>query len=351
MTVQRKIIHIDMDAFFAAIEMRDDPSLLHLPLAIGGKPEERSVICTANYIARKYGVRSAISSWKAKKLCPNLVLLPPNGAKYQQESEYIQAIIARYSDIIEPLSLDEAFIDVSNSKHCGGSATLIAQAIRDDILRERGLTASAGIASNKFLAKVASDWNKPNGQFVIPPHMVDKFMLTLPVEKIYGVGKVTHKRLLALGIKNCGDLQAYNILSLTQHFGKFGAQLYELSRGIDRRTVDNTWIRKSVSVEDTFAEDLYSLDECLAEIPRLREKLLGRFARLSEQYFIKKLFVRVRFADFTKTTAECSLFLSPNRENFSELMGIAFRRKNMPVRLLGLGMGLSQEPNKQLSFW
>jgi DNA polymerase-4 len=265
----KKIIHIDMDCFYAAIEMRDNPRLKNKPVAVGGNPEKRGVICSCNYIARKFGVHSAMATAKALRICPKLILLPVNMEKYRAASEKIHKIFRSFTDIIEPLSLDEAYLDVTDCKHFCGSATLIAKSIRDKINWQLKLTASAGVAPNKLLAKIASDWNKPNGQLVITPENIESFISSLPVKKIFGVGKVTAEKLTKLGIKTCADLQKISLHDLIKRFGNFGAQLYELCRGIDNREVKPNRIRKSLSVEETFMQDLVSQDECLAKLPNM----------------------------------------------------------------------------------
>ncbi len=229
----RKIIHVDMDCFFAAVEMRDNPALRDIPIAIGGSRERRGVISTANYPARKFGVRSAMPTGMALKLCPHLTLLPGRYEAYKEASRQIQAIFSRYTSLIEPLSLDEAYLDVTDSAHCHGSATLIAQEIRQTIFNELQLTASAGIAPVKFLAKIASDLNKPNGQYVITPADVPEFLRTLPLGKIPGVGKVSAAKLEAMGLRTCEDVQKYDLAMLLKRFGKFGRVLWERSQGID----------------------------------------------------------------------------------------------------------------------
>lgn len=250
----RKIIHVDMDCFFAAVEMRDNPALRDIPIAIGGSRERRGVISTANYPARKFGVRSAMPTGMALKLCPHLTLLPGRYEAYKEASRQIQAIFSRYTSLIEPLSLDEAYLDVTDSTHCHGSATLMAQEIRQTIFAELQLTASAGIAPVKFLAKIASDLNKPNGQYVITPADVPEFLRTLPLGKIPGVGKVSAAKLEAMGLRTCEDVQKYDLAMLLKRFGKFGRVLWERSQGIDERDVNNDRLRKSVGVERTLAK-------------------------------------------------------------------------------------------------
>lgn len=233
----RKIIHVDMDCFFAAVEMRDNPALRDIPIAIGGSRERRGVISTANYPARKFGVRSAMPTGMALKLCPHLTLLPGRFDAYKEASNHIREIFSRYTSRIEPLSLDEAYLDVTDSVHCHGSATLIAQEIRQTIFNELQLTASAGVAPVKFLAKIASDMNKPNGQFVITPAEVPAFLQTLPLAKIPGVGKVSAAKLEAMGLRTCGDVQKCDLVILLKRFGKFGRILWSVVRGLTSATL------------------------------------------------------------------------------------------------------------------
>ncbi|AOE49903.1 DNA polymerase IV [Kangiella sediminilitoris] len=333
----RKIIHVDMDCFYAAIEMRDDPLLRKAAVAVGGSPDKRGVIATCNYEARSYGVHSAMASAHAKRLCPNLIIVPPNFDKYRHDSKVIRSIFSKYTPLIEPLSLDEAYLDVSDSEHYKGSATYIAQAIRHEIHKELNLTASAGIAPNKFLAKVASDWEKPNGQFVITPDEVDAFMLELPVKKIPGVGKKTSEKLHNMGVYNCADLQKLELLDLTRKFGSFGQNLYYLARGIDNRPVITHYPRKSLSVENTYDRDLYTLEDCQDQLPRLMETLKHRLARSNIDSPVNKLFVKVKFSDFSATTVEKTSF-GVNDDLFYELMDEGFHRREKSVRLLGIGV-------------
>lgn len=334
---QRKIIHCDCDCFYAAIEMRDDPTLVGRPVAVGGRAERRGVIATCNYEARAFGVRSAMSTASALRLCPGLVLLPPDFERYRAASRQILAIYRDYTPLVEPLSLDEAYLDVSGVDRCGGSATLMAQEIRARIHAEVGITASAGIAPNKFIAKVASDWKKPNGQFVVRPHEVDAFVAALPVKKLFGVGKVTAERLHALGVDTCGDLRRFAAAELAQHFGSFGEQLYRLCRGDDRRAVVPDRVRKSLSVETTYDRDLPDLAACIAALPALLEEFAHRFARARDMPPVHKAFVKVKFADFTQTTAECVSTVLDGAVCLP-LLEEAYGRKGLPVRLLGVGV-------------
>ncbi|WP_058912007.1 DNA polymerase IV [Entomohabitans teleogrylli] len=337
----RKIIHVDMDCFYAAVEMRDNPALRDIPLAVGGSREQRGVISTANYPARKYGVRSAMPTAMAFKLCPHLTLLAGRFDAYKEASSHIRDIFSRYTSRIEPLSLDEAYLDVSDSVHCHGSATLIAAEIRQSIWRELQLTASAGVAPVKFLAKIASDLNKPNGQYVITPQQVPAFLQTLPLGKIPGVGKVSAAKLENLGLRTCGDVQKSDLALLLKRFGKFGRILWERCHGIDEREVHNDRLRKSVGVERTLAEDIHSWSECEALIERLYPELERRLAKLRPDLLIARQGVKLKFNDFQLTTQE---HVWP-RLNKADLLATAYktwqeRRAGRGVRLVGLHVTL-----------
>ncbi len=338
----RKIIHCDCDCFYAAVEMRDDPSLRGRPLAVGGRPDQRGVVATCNYEARKFSVRSAMSTSQALQRCPDLIVLPPAMDKYRAASKQILAIYRDYTALVEPLSLDEAYLDVTDSPHCRNSATLIAQEIRTRIADTVGITASAGIAPNKFIAKIASDWNKPNGQFVVRPQEVDAFVAALPVDKLFGVGKVTAARLKKLGAFTCEDLRSWSMPELQHHFGKFGSKLHGLCRGIDRRQVSPSQERKSVSVEETYVTDLPDLDACLRELEPLIDLLRQRVRRADAERHIRKLFVKIRFDNFRRTTAECvSSVLDASL--CRKLLDTAHQRAARPVRLLGVGVRLEED--------
>ncbi|WP_020393921.1 DNA polymerase IV [Thiolinea disciformis] len=342
-TSLRKIIHIDMDCFYAAIEVRDNPVLRGKPIAVGGSPDARGVVATCSYEARQFGVHSAMPMKTAMRLCPNLIRVAPRRAVYQAVSAQIHSIFSAYTDLIEPLSLDEAYLDVTAASQHQGSATLIASEIRQRIWQELQLTASAGIAPNKFLAKVASDWHKPNGQFVIRPTMISKFMLTLSVKKIPGVGQMTSERLAELGVRTCADLQTWSEEKLCAEFGRFGTRLYDLARGIDHRpvSVDNTY--KSISVEDTFATDLPDLVSCYAELPALFQALKQRLAKAQETQRLvpKSLVVKIRFHDFVLTTAQTTTSLV-EQHLFLPLIKQAWERRQVPVRLLGVGVHFAE---------
>jgi len=339
--MNRKIIHCDCDCFFAAIEIRDDPSLQGLPVAVGGDPGKRGVIATCNYEARKFGIHSAMSSATAKRMCPDLIIIPPSKDKYSTASKQIHAIFRDYTGLIEPLSLDEAFLDVSQSDKCQGSATLMAREIRQRVKDELHITLSAGIAPNKFLAKIASDWNKPDGQFVVRPDQVEDFVAGLPVRKIFGVGKVTAEKMQRIGINTCRDLQALSKSELSQEFGSFGERLYQLSRGLDDRPVVSSHPRKSISVEHTYDQDLPSVEHCLAELPDLHDKLLKRMHASRQDINIAKLFVKLKFNDFISTTVEQSA-QELDMHLFQQLCQTGYSRGDKPVRLLGLGIRLRE---------
>lgn len=326
--------------------MRDDPSLRGRPLAVGGQADQRGVVATCNYEARRFGIRSAMSTAKALQRCPDLIVLPPAMDKYRIASRQILAIYRDYTEKVEPLSLDEAYLDVTDAPQHKGSATLIAQEIRARIAEEVGITASAGIAPNKFIAKIASDWNKPDGQFVVRPQEVDAFVAALPVDKLFGVGKVTAEKLKKLGALTCEDLRSWSLPELQHHFGKFGERLFDLCRGIDTREVIATRERKSISVEETFARDLPNLSACFAHLPELQLRLLQRIQRAKAQREIRKLFIKIRFADFRHTTVEC-LGTAPDEQQFRKLMETGYRRRSIPVRLLGVGVRLAEEKSEE----
>src|ERR1700677_3084016 len=266
----RKIVHIDMDAFYASVEQRDDPALRGKPVVVAWKGK-RSVVCAASYEARQFGVRSAMPAVTAERLCPQAIFVPPDFTRYKAVSSAVREIFQRHTDLIEPLSLDEAYLDVTENKTGLATATKVAIAIRRQIREELNLTASAGVAPNKFLAKIASDWRKPDGLFVIQPQEAEAFLLPLPVGRIPGVGKVTEKNLEDLNIKTVGDLRGLELKVLNELFGRYGLRLYELSRGIDHSPVVPNRVRKSISAEDTFPEDI-PLPVTESAIRRLAEK-------------------------------------------------------------------------------
>lgn len=341
MQSNRKIIHIDMDCFYAAVEMRDNPSLIGKPIGVGGPANKRGVLCTCNYEARQYGVRSAMPTRLALEKCPELIILPVNMSKYKSVSQKVFKIFKEYTPLIEPLSLDEAYLDVSNCHQHQGSATLIAQAIRKRILQEEGLTASAGIAPNKLLAKIASDLNKPNGQFVIRPQDVDQFVLDLPVRKLHGVGKVTFEKLQQLNIETCGDLQKCSYQQLSHLFGRMGEQLYQFAHGHDNRPVNACRQRKSISVETTFEVDL-DPTHCPEQLHQLIAQLKTRIAQASQPVYFNKIFIKIKFNDFTQTTVEKQIE-QLELATLKALLLTGLNRHNKTVRLLGIGVRLKED--------
>ncbi|MBA6418543.1 DNA polymerase IV [Pseudomonas neustonica] len=335
----RKIIHVDCDCFYAAIEMRDDPRLRGRPLAVGGDPGKRGVISTCNYEARAFGVHSAMASAYAKRLCPDLLIVPGRMSVYREASAAIQAIFTDYTDLIQPLSLDEAYLDVTESQACRGSATLIAREIRQRVQASQGITVSAGVAPNKFLAKIASDWNKPDGLKVILPDEVEAFVHQLPVTKLHGVGKVMAERLKRVGVDVCSELLPWRKQDLVREFGSFGERLWQLARGIDDRPVVVESKRQSVSVEHTYEHDLPDLDACQAALPPLLDKLAERLGRLDSVYRVSKPFIKLKFHDFTQTTLEqAGAPITP--EGYAELCAQAYARGGRAVRLIGVGVRL-----------
>jgi DNA polymerase-4 len=300
----RKIIHIDMDAFFASVEQLDNPELKGKPVAVGGSGE-RSVVAAASYEARKFGVRSAMPSVIAKRLCPDLIFVRHNFSRYTEVSEIIMEIFREYTDIIEPLSLDEAFLDVTEDKKNIGSATVIARKIRKEIKSRTGLTASAGISVNKFLAKIASDINKPDGLFLIKPEDAEKFIEELVVEKFYGIGKVTAQKMHKLGIHKGADLKNWDLVSLVRNFGKAGVFFYDIVRGIDERPVETDQERKSIGTELTYEKDLTTSFEVIAELYKLEKELMERLGH--SETTGRTITVKIKFADFRQITRSKTL--------------------------------------------
>ncbi|MGR5528794.1 DNA polymerase IV [Vibrio alfacsensis] len=333
--------------------MRDNPKFRGVPLAVGGHEKQRGVISTCNYEARKFGIRSAMPTARALQLCPNLLVVPGRMHVYKQVSQQIRAIFERYTQTIEPLSLDEAYLDVTNATVCRGSATLIAESIRNDIYNELGLTASAGIAPIKFLAKVASDMNKPNGQFVIPPDKVQEVVDKLPLEKIPGVGKVSLEKLHQAGFYLCEDIKNSDYRELLRQFGRQGASLWKRSHGIDDREVVVERERKSVGVERTFNQNISTYDECWKVIEdKLYPELEKRLEKASPDKSIIKQGIKLKFADFQLTTIE-HIHPQLELEDFKELLRDILKRQNgREIRLLGLSVMLKPEQQaRQLSFF
>lgn len=340
----RKIIHVDMDCFYAAVEVRDNPSLKGKAVAVGGRTKSRGVLTTANYEARKFGVRSAMPTSRALRLCPDLVLVPPNFQKYREVSRIIREIFMEYTPLVEPLSLDEAYLDVTDCTLHSQSATLIAKEIRQRIFETTGLMASAGIAPNKFLAKVASDWRKPNGQFTIAPHQVSEFVKDLKLSKIPGVGPKTYQKMEAKGYRTCLDLQKFEKTEMFQKFGKWGLQLFHLVRGEDFREVKVSRKRTSLSVERTFASDLSGSKEFEQEFQKIFAEFQKRFKDFSAKSEtppqIKGLVVKLKFPDFKQVTREIALSEIPSFEFSLNFASKHFQHFDSPIRLLGIGVRL-----------
>ncbi|MDT0603682.1 DNA polymerase IV [Thalassotalea castellviae] len=344
MTKQRKIIHVDMDCFYAAVEMRDNPAYKNIPIAIGGN-SARGVLCTCNYIAREYGVRAAMPNHQAKKLCPDLLIVNARMAVYKMVSTQIRDIFQRYTELIEPLSLDEAYLDVTNTIHFNGSATLIAEQIRKDIYNELNLTASAGVAPNKFLAKIASDENKPNGQCVIPPEQVADFVADLPLKKIPGVGPKTALRLAEQGFESCRDIRNSSIINLQNIVGKQAISLYHRSFGRDERLVEPDRERKSLAVEVTLSQNILTFEQVQVVMDGLLDKLKYRLSKCEDKLIVKQG-VKLKFADFNQTTVE-QRSDEVDVEIFRRLFQRAMlRANNRAIRLVGITLAFS--PRKSL---
>jgi len=334
----RAIIHLDMDCFYAAIEVRDCPSLRGKPVGVGGARDRRGVLTTCNYEARKFGVHSAMPTFMALQRCPDLIVLPTRFDVYRREAAVIREILHRFTSLVEPLSLDEAYLDVSD--HPGAPAPL-AQVIRGMIFRKTKLTSSAGIGPNKLIAKIASEMNKPNGQLEVTPEQVPEFMDKLPVRKIWGIGEKTERKLEELGVKTCGELQCLSRPSLVDHFGKFGIELYDLCRGLDQRPVEPDRPRKSLSTEETFSIDLTTLEQCEEKLEELFQEMMADLAQKESTRPITKIFVKLKFSDFTRTTAERA-GLTPTLPDFRTLLTEAFGRTGKSVRLIGVGVRFAE---------
>ncbi len=340
----RKIIHIDMDCFYAAIEMRDRPELRGRPIAVGGARDRRGVLTTASYEARKFGVRSAMPTWIALRKCPDLIVVPTRFEIYRRDSARLREIFHTFTDLVEPLSLDEAYLDIS---HLPYEPAAVAAEIRDRIREELALTASAGIAENKLLAKIASDWEKPDGQFEIRPGQAEAFMPPLPVRKLWGIGQVTAKRLEQMGVTTCGQMQRYSLFELHRHFGKFGLELYEQCRGLDDRSVEPHRERKSLSNERTFSDNLITLSQCEERLGPLYEELLEDLAKRALRLPVHKLVLKLKFSDFSRTTIE-RVATQPELRAYKELLEQAFRRSRHPIRLMGVGVRFARPEDSRV---
>ncbi|PLW81484.1 DNA polymerase IV [Kineobactrum sediminis] len=346
-TPQRKIIHIDMDAFFASVEQRDNPELRGKPVAVGGS-EQRGVVAAASYEARVFGVRSAMPSVTAKRRCPQLQFVRPRFEVYREVSRQIRQIFARHSDLIEPLSLDEAYLDVTRDKQGIGSATQVAMLIREEIRAETGLTASAGVSYNKFLAKVASDQNKPDGMFVVRPHEGADFAATLPARRFYGVGPRTAERMAALGIHTGADLREKGLAFLQTHFGKSADYLYGACRGEDDRPVRVDRLRKSIGGERTYTEDLHDDNALVTALEHIIDLVWSRIEKNNASG--RTLTLKVKYADFQQITRARSVATGiATRQDFSALAH-AILASLLPVpqgvRLLGLSLSSLEQTSR-----
>jgi DNA polymerase-4 len=336
----RKIVHVDMDAFYASVEQRDDPSLRGRPVVVAWRGP-RSVVCAASYEARTFGIRSAMPAVTAERLCPQAVFLPPDFTRYTAVSRAVRAIFSRYTDLIEPLSLDEAYLDVTSNKAELPTATRVAMAIRAIIREELNLTASAGVAPNKFLAKIASDWRKPDGLFVIQPHQVETFLRELPVGRIPGVGKVTEQHLAAAGLRTVGDVQSMPLAELEARFGRYGRRLFALARGVDHSPVVPNRARKQISAEDTFAQDipLRATEETLRRLAAKVWEVSRSNARGARTIVLK-----LKTKEFQTMTRSLTPTEMPrDAESLAALAISLFDRVETPetqlFRLVGLGLG------------
>ncbi len=336
----RKIVHIDMDAFYASVEQRDDPKLRRRPVVVAWRGA-RSVVCAASYEARKFGVRSAMPALRAERLCPDAIFVAPDFTRYRAVSKQVREIFQRHTDLVEPLSLDEAYLDVTRPKTGMPSATAVAQAIRESIREETELTASAGVAPNKFLAKIASDWRKPDGLFVIRPREIEAFLQPLQVARIPGVGKVMEGKLAAMGVTTVGALRAVALAELERRFGRYGLRLHELARGIDERAVTPDQPTQSISAEDTFANDLL-LEDLAPHIARLAEKTWATAAH-EEKRIGRTVVLKLKTADFRILTRSHTPPQPP--ASLEELTAIALElreRVALPsatrYRLVGVGL-------------
>jgi DNA polymerase-4 len=340
----RKIVHVDMDAFYASVEQRDDPSLRGRPVVVAWRGK-RSVVCAASYEARRFGVRSAMAAVHAERLCPDAIFIPPDFPRYKAVSQAVREIFRRHTDVIEPLSLDEAYLDVTANKTGLATATMVARTIRQQVREELNLTASAGVAPNKFLAKIASDWRKPDGLFVIQPQEVDAFLLPLPVGKIPGVGKVMEKRLEQIGVVKVGDLRRLGQGELQRLFGRYGMRLYELARGIDHNKVVSDRPTKSISAEDTFESDipLESMEEI---VRRLAEKVWS--ASRKEGRVARTVVLKLKTSEFNILTRSHTPAVPPSSAEELAAIALSLRERiecsrDQRFRLAGVGLSNFQD--------
>ncbi len=339
----RKIIHVDMDSFFASIEIRDKPSLRNKPVAVAGKANERGVLTTCNYIARKFGLHSAMPTKRAVQLCKNLVIVPVDIEKYKKESSEIFKVFKCYSKKIEPVSIDEAYIDVTDSYYCSGNPEIMASQIRSCIKKDFGITASAGISTNKLISKICSDWKKPDNQFSVCDNQISSFIKDVSLKKIPGIGKVNFEKCKNLNMSICKDMYSYTSDDLTELFGSYGKILYNLIRGIDNRELETNRVRKSISVEDTFIRDIESIELCKMNLAELYKKLISRCENLEVPIGqIKDIFIKIKFNNFETITRQVKCN-SLNLNKYIELFDMNINELTRPIRLLGLGFTLKQD--------
>ena len=347
---KRKIIHIDMDSFFASIEIRDNPSLQNKPVAVGGKANERGVLTTCNYLARKYGLHSAMSSKTAVQLCKDLIILPVDIAKYRKISKEIFKVFKCYSKKIEPVSIDEAFLDVSESGYCQRDPEEMARQIRSCIKSDFGITASAGISSNKLIAKICSDWKKPDNQFSICDDEIQNFIKTVSLKSIPGIGKVNFKKCKDFNMNSCSDMQKMSKDELIKIFGSYGYTLFNLVRGIDNREIETNRIRKSISVEDTFLHDLNDTNSCKQQLSILYTKLIERCKSSNvSTNEVREIFIKVKFNDFEIITRQKKSFKIELNE-FKNLFDSNIVKIIKPIRLLGIGFKLNNKKEESSQY-
>ncbi|MGR9051715.1 MAG: DNA polymerase IV [Gammaproteobacteria bacterium] len=348
----RKIIHIDMDAFFAAVEQRDHPHLRNKPLIVGGRPDSRGVVATCSYEARKYGIHSAMPSAHAYRLCPHALFVKPRFEAYREASATIRKIFFEFTDRVEPLSLDEAYLDVSESRHLDGSATLIAKEIKRKIRQKTELTASAGVSYNKFLAKIASDLDKPDGLHVILPEHGASFVETLPIGKFHGIGKATEKKMQGLGIFTGKDLKNVSLPLLQRYFGKAGLHYYNICRGIDERPVDNHRISKSIGVEVTFQHDIDDRNTVLTHLSNLLQQALAKTA--AKKRSAHTLTVKIKYHDFVQITRSRTvsepIIAGSNAESLLNELLKDTEAGARTIRLLGITLSSLTDP-KSPHYW
>lgn len=336
----RKVIHVDMDAFYASVEERDNPDFRGHPLVVGGSPDSRGVVAACSYEARKFGIHSAMACAKAYRLCPETIFVRPRFEVYKAVSRQIREIFSEYTDLVEPLSLDEAYLDVTDSGHCGGSAVLMAEEIRRKILEKTGLTASAGVSYNKFIAKVASDVNKPNGITIVLPKNGERFVAELPIGKFFGIGPVTEKKMHSLGIKTGADLHHKSLDELIRQFGRSAQYYYQIARGIDDRPVETGRERKSIGAETTFERDMTDTGAMLEVLENLMHEVAETLHH--SEFRADTLTIKVKYADFTQITRSYSPVQGFEVESeMTDCFPLLLQRTEAgarPVRLLGVSL-------------